>query len=534
MRIGINASWMTPGHVGGMEWYVRNLVAQLGAIDQDHDYVLVTAPNNQATFQLPSPRWKKVVYAGHENSPTVFRVADRTAAPSGGRRQWLRRAYRLLRRPWARGSTRALSDLIRGEGVDLWFCPLIYALPLDASVPIVTTIPDLQHEYYPDFFTEEDFALRAVGYPYSCRVATATIGISRHVANEIVRLYDIPAERVFSTPLALDPSYQLPPMAIDRLVNAARLKFRIDYDFILYPANGWKHKNHEALIEALHIVRDRHPRLNLVLIGCEFDVLDRIRPLIKRYRLQPAVRHLGYVSRDDLIGLYAACKLLVFPSLFEGFGLPLLEAMHFGVPVACSNVTSLPEVGGDAVLYFDPRAPDQIAQAIDRGLEDHDLRSRLVAAGRAQASRFSYARTAKSTLAVFNKVGGGELLPPRLPPFRPPIAHNWLDDGHSRWYFRAGPAFTIHVDLVQPTLLERLKEQRVEVRLDGQTVAAAAIDPQRLHHLIHTFRNGAASALHALEIVASSHATVGASVLSVQVPSLRIIDSDGRELRLTR
>jgi glycosyltransferase involved in cell wall biosynthesis len=534
MRIGINASWMTPGHVGGMEWYVRNLVAQLGTIDHDNEYVLVTAPNNQGTFQLASPRWKKLVYAGHETSPTMFRVDQGVPAPSGRRPQWLRRAYHVLKRLGARASTAALNDLIRREGIDLWFCPLIYALPLDATVPTVTTIPDLQHEYYPDFFTEEELALRAVGYPYSCRVATATIGISKHVADDIIHFYDVPQERVFSTPLALDSSYDLSPSAIDRLVNAARLKFRIDYDFIFYPANGWKHKNHEALIEAFSFVRSRHPRLNLLLTGCEFDVIDRIRPLIRRYRLQQAVRHLGYVSRDDIVGLYAACRLLVFPSLFEGFGLPLLEAMHFGVPVVCSNVTSLPEVGGDAVLYFDPRVPDQIAQAIARCIEDDQLRDRLLAAGKAQANRFSYARTANLTLAIFKKIAAGELRPPALPPFRPPTSHNWLNAGHSRWYFRAGPAFTIHVDLLQPTLLEPLKEQRVEVLLDGQTVVRTAIDPQHLYHLSHSFQNGASSAWHVLEIVASAHTAISGQVLSVQVPSLRIVDSKGKELRLSR
>jgi glycosyltransferase involved in cell wall biosynthesis len=533
MKIGINASWMTPGHVGGMEWYVRNLVEQLGTIDQENDYVLVTAPNNQRTFQLPSPRWKKVVYAGHDNSPTMFRVAHGIPDRSGRRRQWLRGAHRTGDRLRGLASTRVLSELIRSEGIDLWFCPLIYALPFDAPVPIVTTIPDLQHEYYPDFFTKDDFALRAVGYPYSCRVATAAIGISKHVADDIVRLYDVPAERVFSTPLALDPSYDRSPSAIDRLANAARLKFRIDHDFIFYPANGWKHKNHEGMIEALRIVHHRHPRLNLILTGCEFDVIERIRPLIRRHRLHQAVRHLGYVTRDDLVGLYATCKLLVFPSLFEGFGLPLLEAMHLGVPVACSNITSLPEVGGDAVLYFDPRAPDQIAQAIHLCIEDDDLRARLVAAGRAQASRFSYAQTARSTLAIFEKIRTGALRPPTLPPFRPLIPHNWLDGGHGRWYFRAGPTFTIQVDLLQPTQLESLKGQRAEVRLDGQTVAMTPIDPQRLYHLSHTFRGGAGCALHAIEIAASVHAAVSGQVLSIQVPSLRIIDDNGKELRLS-
>jgi glycosyltransferase involved in cell wall biosynthesis len=534
MKIGINVSWMTPGRAGGMEWYVRNLISQLGAIDQKNEYVLVTAPNNHRTFSLPSARWKKVAYAGQENSPTVYRVVQGSVAPGPRRLPRLRRLYRRLRTLSARPWTGGLSDLIRRQDIQLWFCPLIYALPLDAPVPIVTTIPDLQHEYYPDFFTSDELALRAMGYPHSCRVATATIGISQHVADELVRLYDIPPERVFATPLALDQSYQLSPPDIDLLLNRTRLKFRLDNDFIFYPANGWRHKNHEILIEALHLARQRAPHLRLVLTGCELDVIDRLRPLIRRHRLQGAVRHLGYVTRDDVAGLYAACKLLVFPSLFEGFGLPLLEAMHFGTPIACSNVGSLPEVGGDAVLFFDPHKADEVASAITRGIEDDQLRARLIAAGREQVLRFSYTRTAQLTLAVFEKIGAGELRPPGLPPFRPLAAHNWLYAGHSRWYFRAGPTFTVHVALIQPTQLDSLKDQRIEVRLDGHTVAAAVIEPQRVYRFSHVSKNGGRPLLHALDISASARTRVGGELFSAKVASLRVVDGTGRELPLSQ
>ena len=408
-------------------------------------------------------------------------------------------------------------------------------MPLDTPVPIVTTIPDLQHEYYPDFFSDEDFALRAMGYQYSCRVATATIGISKRVADDIVKLYDVPPERVFSTPLALDQSYELSPREIDRLLNAARLKFRIDREFILYPANGWKHKNHETLIRAFHLVRARHPGLTLLLTGCEFDVLERIQPLIRQYRLQHVVRHLGYVSREDVVGLYAGCRLLVFPSLFEGFGLPLLEAMHFGAPVACSSVGSLPEVGGDAVLYFDPLEAEQIAKAITACLEDERLRGRLIAAGRKQARRFSYAETARQTLAIFEKVRAGDLRPPDLPAFRPPIAHNWLDGGHSRWYFRARAPFKVHLEVVQPTALDALRDQHIDVRLDGETIVATAIEPQRVYRFGHVARcGGGGAAMHAIDIAASVTTALTGQVLSVQVPSLRISQSNGKEMRLSQ
>src|SRR5262249_12374595 len=182
-------------------------------------------------------------------------------------------------------------------------------------------------------------------------------------------------------------------------------------------------------------VRER-PSLQLVLTGCPFDLLEKLKPLLQEPAMKRSVRHLGYVGRDEVVGLYGAARMLVFPSRFEGFGLPLLEAMHLVVPVACSNIGSLPEVGGDAVIYFDPLDGWQIAEAILTVTGDGGVRQRLIAAGNEQQLRFNYARTAEETLAVFRKVGSGELLPPGEAPFRPLAPGRLLDQGVGRWFFR--------------------------------------------------------------------------------------------------
>ena len=225
---------------------------------------------------------------------------------------------------------------------------------------------------------------------------------------------------------------------------------------------------------------------------------------------------------------------MVFPSLFEGFGLPLLEAMHFGAPVASSNVGSLPEVGGDAVAYFDPLDPERIAKTVNDCLEDEALRAHLLSAGKAQARRFSYTRTAEQTLGIFGRIRDGDLRPPDLSPFRPPIPHNWLDRGQSRWYFRACEPFRVELEIVQPTTLAELRDQHIHVRLDEATVATAAIEPQRSYSFSFVAQSSDRARLHAIEISASATARVGRDVLSVQVPSLRIRQSDGRELRLSQ
>lgn len=533
MRIGVNVSWMTPGQVGGMEWYVRNLIDQLGSLDRVNSYVLVTAPNNASTFRLPNPRWEKVVYAGYENSPISYRVlltapVRRSRAYRAAR--WLyHRAKNLGAHTW-RGK---LNDLLIHEQIDIWFCPLIYALPIDVSVPVVITIPDLQQEFLPDFFGEDERAFRAMGYQYSCHAATAVIGISQHVANDIQRLYQLDPARVFSIPLALEDSYQVAPTAIERLRNTVALKYRLDDDYIFYPANGWPHKNHEQLIEAIHILHQRGQPVKLVLTGAPLNLMDRLRPLLYTYGLQGAVRHLGHIERHEIIGLYARARMLIFPSLFEGFGLPLLEAMHFGVPIACSRIGSLPEVGGDAAVYFNPHSPEEIADAIQCLLANPTLRQALIQAGKAQVEHFSYTTTAQQTLAIFEQIHTGALTTPQLRPFRPLIPHNWLLDGHSRWYFRTVGLQKIVMNIFQPLLVSALAHQQIEIYLNRQKVLESSIEPQQSYEFVIA-ADDTTSEFFELEVTASALLKVHDQQLSVQVRKIAVIDVNNRELVLVK
>jgi hypothetical protein len=164
----------------------------------------------------------------------------------------------------------------------------------------------------------------------------------------------------------------------------------------------WPHKNHAMLILALHRLRQTYGvKLPLVLTGDDLGQWPMLQELVSHFHLQGQVHHLGYVSAAELRSLYGRATMLVFPSLFEGFGLPLLEAMTLGCPVAASNSTSIPEVVGEAALLFDARAPDSIAEALHRLLSDEPMRHSLVASGREQAALFSWKRAAMETLQVF-------------------------------------------------------------------------------------------------------------------------------------
>jgi glycosyltransferase involved in cell wall biosynthesis len=526
-RIGINVSWMTPGQAGGMEWYVRNLIKELGALDDRHEWVVVTSPANWHVFEVPRRRWTKIAYIGDDNSPFSYLVQIPNRPPPG--RVRVRRALAWLRSPWMPRWYGSLNDLIRRQGLDLWFCPLMYALPHETEVPVVNTIPDLQHEHFPEFFDERELARRTMGYQYSCMRAATTIGISEFVAQDLLKRYRL--ERTVGIPLALDPSYAVSAAAIRPLVEHVRLKYRLETPFLYYPANGWRHKDHETLLRAFRIVRQKWSDLQLVLTGCEFDVMDRLRPLFESFEEARAVRHLGYVERHDTIGLYATASAMVFPSRFEGFGLPLLEAMAFGTPIVCSPVASIPEVAGDAALYVDPGHPSALAEGILRVLEDELLRDRLIAAGRERVRQFSFTETARQTLAVFDQVLAGTWQAPELPPFRPLIPHGWLKDGHSRWYFRCANLREIHLRAAQPTRLPGLADQQLRVCLNERLVLEARMEPE--HERTFTIRPaGLDGEFHRLDVMASATVRSGGDLLSLQVRALAIVDGHGRRLRL--
>jgi glycosyltransferase involved in cell wall biosynthesis len=202
------------------------------------------------------------------------------------------------------------------------------------------------------------------------------IAISEHARQTLLDRYQLPPERVRTSHLGIDHSRFTP--------NDSERE-----PFLLYPANRWPHKNHERLFGSFAIVQRERPDLRLVLTGQGHE----------RARLPERVESRGHVSADELVALYRSAACLVFPSLYEGFGLPPLEAMACGCPVACSNATSLPELCGNAAEYFDPLSVEEMAAAILRALE-----GRHVARGLARAAEFTWEACARAHDAVYREV----------------------------------------------------------------------------------------------------------------------------------
>jgi glycosyltransferase involved in cell wall biosynthesis len=254
--------------------------------------------------------------------------------------------------------------------------PLSVMIPRIDDPPTVTTVHDLQHELYPAFFSRAELAYRRAVYGWTVNRSRLLIAISEHARSTLLERYGLPPERVRTVHLGIDHA-RLTPDGRER------------EPFLLYPANHWPHKNHERLFDAYELVRRERSDLRLVLTGQGHD----------RARLPEGVESRGRVSTDELVDLYRSAACLVFPSLYEGFGLPPLEAMACGCPVTASNATSLPEICGDAAEYFDPLSPEDMAAAIHRALG-----GTLVERGLARAAAFTWDACARAHDAVYHDV----------------------------------------------------------------------------------------------------------------------------------
>jgi alpha-1,3-rhamnosyl/mannosyltransferase len=214
----------------------------------------------------------------------------------------------------------------------------------------------------------------------------------------------VPPARIAVTPAAPDPCFTPAPA---RQVDALRARLKLPERYVLYVGTNRPHKNLPRLVEAWARIADgRTDGCHLVLAGPEDDRYPEARRRARAMNLKTVVFP-GAIPEADLPALYSGARLAVQPSLCEGFGLPVLEAMACGTPVACARIPALVEIGGDAALYFDPEHTGEMADALGRGLDEQGLRAELVSRGRAQAGGFSWAQTAVQTLAAYRELEAG-------------------------------------------------------------------------------------------------------------------------------
>jgi glycosyltransferase involved in cell wall biosynthesis len=355
----------------GIGTYIRGLLHALAAIDQSNEYILVALPEDEGSFSGLPPNFNTVIY----------RKSD---------------SYSLNHVAFPLFLHRLQPSLVH--------IPL-NQVPLFMMEPYVVTIHDMASLLF-----EGGSGLRMQTRRFLLRRgllrAKRIMAVSEATRRDVHDALGIPADRIRLVYNAPNPDF-FRPAAGER----ARIleRYQIDYPFLLYAGNIRPQKNIPRLVEAFAVAREhlsRHPvyrDLHLIIIGDEISRYPSVRRAVIQTRVEKAVRFLGFVPFEALRIFFESAALFVFPSLYEGFGLPPLEAMATGTPVVASNVSSLPEVLGDAALLVNPENVFEIARAIQEALLDEDLRGELIAKGKAQAARYSWDRTAREVLEVYRE-----------------------------------------------------------------------------------------------------------------------------------
>lgn len=292
---------------------------------------------------------------------------------------------------------------------DLLFCPFTAPTYAEQGVPTVCTIHDLQYKTYPEFFSEEEVIHRDATFIEACRRATALSAVSDYSRKSVIANGNLDPERIRTIYNRLALRISQEKGASSNVLEKLGL---VPQRYLIYPANFWKHKNHEMLFTAFGLAckEGLDPDIKLVCTGAPGERQAWLGEAARAMNLENRILFPGYLSNTTLSELMSNSKGLVFPSLYEGFGIPVVEAMAAGIPVACSNTTSLPEVVGDAALLFDPRSPDQISRAIKSLVDDMELRDRLIRKGYLRSEKFSdLDRMAREYWELFEYASTSEL-----------------------------------------------------------------------------------------------------------------------------
>jgi glycosyltransferase involved in cell wall biosynthesis len=356
MRIGVNC-FLLQENIGGLRQYFLRLFRELLLNDIENSYVFFYFRHNiEELKNLGTDNWKKgAILLNDQNE--INKHFDK---------------------------------------IDVYFCPFGALWPRPVPKPSVVSLVDIQEKFFPQFFTPLDLWNRDMHYKPSTKVADQVITISEFSKNSFAKFHRISRDKIHVVYLAADEFFY------STGTKNKEASIPLPKKYIFYPANKWLHKNHDNLLKALVILkREQNLIVDCVLTGFDYPTGYPLKKKVETYELTKQVHDLGYISLDDLKYTYQNASLLCFPSFFEGFGMPLLEAMAYGCPVTCSNVTSIPEVVGDAALFFNPHDPEDIARCILKLLSDEDSANRLRKKGAERAKKFSQSKSAAKHLEVF-------------------------------------------------------------------------------------------------------------------------------------
>jgi glycosyltransferase involved in cell wall biosynthesis len=352
----------------GNEVYIRNLLHSFAVLDQSSEFVAYLAVDDASEW-----------------------VPERFSKRSIARNPFVRLGYDLSRR-------------LRIDRPDLLHVQ--YTAPLGCPVPVVVSVHDVSFLENPEFFP----AARAIQLRWTVartvRMAAAILTVSEFSRNAISKAFHLDPARITVAPNAASPCFR--PINRQAAVNWVRSRYRIDAPFILTVGDLQPRKNQIGLVRAFADMVRAHPevRHHVVLAGKDTWHGSEVRKAAAASGVADRIHFTGFVTDQDLLQLYNACELFVFPSFYEGFGLPVLEAMACGRAVACSNLSAVPEVADAAGILFDPRSTHEIARAMLDLILDAELRGRVERLGLQRATHFSWQEAARRTLDVYYEVAG--------------------------------------------------------------------------------------------------------------------------------
>ena len=367
MRIAIDARKLRDFGIGT---YIRNILIELSRLDRESEYVVLCRPDDVGSGDVLGRNFRMVP----ETAPT-YSIAEQFKIPLS----------------------------LAREGVRLVHEPH-YVLPALTKCRSVVTIHDCIHLMFPQYLPSKLGYVYAKGSMWTAtRKANRILTVSEASKRDILRFFNVAPEKVVVIHNAIDERFLTP--ADPERMDLVRQRYQLDHPFVLYVGNIKPHKNIERLIDAFGRARSQGPdNLKLIIIGDEISKYPGLRQSVHKHKLDKHVRFLGFQPMETLAAFYRLARVFVFPSLYEGFGLPPLEAMACGAPVVTSNVSSLPEVAGGAALLVDPYDEEAIAAGIVRAVTDEALRADLIARGRERARSFSWAQSVRRIHEIYMEV----------------------------------------------------------------------------------------------------------------------------------
>lgn len=366
-RFGFEEKTNLPKRVGSSEFCFQ-LLKKINEIDTKNEYTIYLPQNPTSDMPKENKNWRYEIIPNIKLW-TIFGLSKR---------------------------------LIKEKNLDLFFSPTHYA-PIFLSCPQVISILDVSYKHFPEMFPKKDLLKLAIWGKFSINNAEKIITISNSSRDDIINEYKVPKSKVEVIPVGIKE------VKVSKMDKSDFIKkYNLSNPYVLFVGTLQPRKNITKLIEAFSELKTENLKpktdLDLVIVGRKGWDFENILNAPKKFNIEDKVKFLDNVTNEDLPLFYKNAEVFVLPSLYEGFGLPILEAMQNDCPVVASNISSLPEAGGNAALYFDPNNAEDIAKTIEKVVSDKRLREDMIRKGKEQIKKFSWEKSAHEVIKIFESI----------------------------------------------------------------------------------------------------------------------------------